>query len=221
MMPSSAWPRCPNCGAEDVTVLHEATPHAATTDATLLCQACEHVFKDTLHKKHEITVDAVISDDDESQPSTLTVPLHEPLHVGDEVYGDDHRLLVTGLEDEDGRRVESVDPSDAGTVWCKVFDTVTVDIAVNQGHKTWTGEITVKPEDTFYVGDRLMIRDREVAVHAIKTNEDIHHEGQKNARDVVRLYAKAVTGDPITYREVHRTEIHRSRKAPDLDKEDA
>ncbi len=211
-MTPNPWPACPNCGHEDVAILHEATPQANVTDATLECRVCDHVFKDTIQKAQDVTLKAIVSEEDESDVTRITVPPHEPLHVGDEVYSEDHRLLVTSLEDQEDRRVDEALPQDIKTLWCKVFDTVTVDIAINQGHKTWTGEITVKPEEDFYVGDRLMIKDREVAVHAIKTPSDIHHEGSQQARDIVRLYAKSVSGEPITYKEVHRTEIHRRRR---------
>lgn len=214
-MPPATWPTCPACMAEHVEVLHRADPDASTSDATLECQDCGHVFKDVVQDPEDVTVDAVVSEDDTSEATTIEVPKREAIEVGEELHGEGHRLLVTGLERADGDRVETATPDELGTVWCKVFDTVTVPLSINQGHKTWTGELTVQPEDTFYVGDRLTVKDREVEVHAIKTEETIRHEGSYDARDVTRLYAKAVDGERITFEEVHRTEIFRSRKKGD------
>ncbi len=211
-MSPTAWPSCPDCGSEAVTVLHEANPDASTTDATLECEDCERVFKDTVSKVTETTVDAVVSDDDESWPATVDVPPEERIRIGDELHGDGHRLLVTGLELDDGRRVKSATPDLLGTVWCKVFDTVTVKVAVNQGHKTWKGELTVKPEEPFFVGDIITLARNDVEIHAIKTDAGIQHRGSAEARDIKRLYAKG-EGEEITYHEVHRTEIHRDRSA--------
>jgi uncharacterized Zn finger protein len=210
-MPPEAWPTCPACAAAHAEVLHRSNPEASTTDATLECQDCGHVFQDVLHEPEDVTVKAVVSEGEESESTTLELPPDEPVEVGDEVYGEGHRLFVTALDLDGGDRVDSADPEDLGTVWCKVFDTVTVPISVNQGHKTWTGELNVKPEDVFYVGDRLTLKEHEVEVHAIKTDEDVWHDGSYEARDIVRLYARATEGEPIRFEEVHRTEIFRSR----------
>lgn len=210
-MSPTAWPTCPDCGSESVTGLHQANPEAETTDATLECEDCGRVFKDKITQQEDLEVDCVISDDDESWPGTIEIPPEERVRVGDEVYGEGHRLLVTGLELDDGRRVKTAPPEALGTIWCKVFDTVTVKIAVNQGHKTWKGELEVKPEEPFFVGDQITIKDHDVEVHAIKTDTGIQHRGSAEARDIKRLYAKAHGQEPITYHEVHRTEIHRDR----------
>lgn len=210
-MSPTAWPACPDCGSESVTVLHEANPEAERTDATLECEDCGRVFKDVIERVSDVEVDCVVSDDDESWPGTLEVAPDERLRIGDELYGEGHRLRITGLELEDGRRVKTTKPEMLGTVWCTVFDTVTIKVAVNQGHKTWKGEVTVKPEEEFLVGDLLDLKGYQVKLHAIKTQEGILHRGGAQARDVKRLYAKAPEGEPITYREVHRTEIHRDR----------
>lgn len=203
--------------AEDLSVLHRSDPDATRTDATLECQECGHVFKDELVELEDVSVDAVLSEDDESEAATLEVPPNEAIAVGDELFDHGHRLLVTGLELEEEGRVDEATPDELGTVWCKVFDTVTVPVSVNQGHKTWTGELEVAPEEPFFVGDRLMLKDREVEVHAMKAGQEIHHEGRRKARDIRRLYAKPLDGEPIRFEEVHRTEIFRSRKASEGD----
>lgn len=203
--------------AEDLSVLHRSDPEASRTDATLECQECGHVFKDQLEELEDVTVRAVISEDEESESTTLEVPPETPIQVGDELFDHGHRLLVTGLELREDGRVDEATPDELGTIWCKVFDTVTVPVSVNQGHKTWTGELEVSPEEPFYVGDRLTLKDREVEVHAMKAGQEIHHEGRRKARDIRRLYAKPLTGEPIRFEEVHRTEIFRSRKASEVD----
>lgn len=205
-MPSPSWPACPDCGSKELEILHEASPDAEATDATLECQACERVFKDVVERPSSTEVDCVISDGDDSWPSTLEVGPEARLRVGDETYGDGHRLLITALEHEDGRRVRSLTPEGLGTVWCKVFDTVDVPVSVNQGHKTWTGDVEATPEEELFVGDELDLKWGRAVIHAIKTEGRVQHEGGARAREIKRLHAKALEGEPIPYDEVHRSE---------------
>lgn len=210
-MPSDAWPACPDCGSKTATVLHEANPDASSSHATLRCDGCDRVFKDVIRDPERTEVDCVISEGAESRPASIALDPGERIYVDDEVFGDGHRLLVTGLETQDGRRVGSATPEMLGTVWCKVFDTVTLDVSVNQGHKTWTGEVEVAPEEELLVGDELELRWGTVEIHALKTEAGVHHEadphgGSAQARDIKRVYAKALEGEPIPYDEVHRSE---------------
>jgi uncharacterized Zn finger protein len=172
-----------------VEVLHEASPEADRTDATLRCEHCEHVFKDVLEKEpSEAEVDLVVSEGSESNPTTLTVPADEKIRVDEELYGEGRRLLVTAVEREDGRRVSSATPDQLGTVWCKTFDRVTVPVAVNQGRKTWSDEVEANPEERFFVGDELRLKGVDVEIHSIKTETGIMHDGDARARDIKRLY---------------------------------
>lgn len=188
-MARTRWPSCPSCGEANVEILHEASPEAERTDATLRCESCEHVFKDVLEKEpSEAEVDVVISEGAESRTTRLTVPADERVRVDDELHGEGQRLLVTAVEREDGQRVSSAEPKDLGTVWCKVFDRVTVPVAVNQGRKTWSDEVEAHPEEDFFVGDELRLKGVDVEIHSIKTETGILHDGEAMARDIVRLY---------------------------------
>ena len=188
-MARTQWPSCPSCGEANVEVLHEASPDADRTDATLRCEACEHVFKDVLEKQPEETeVAVVVSEGAESRSTRLTVPADEAIEVDEELYGEGHRLLVTSLEREDGQRVSRADPDELGTVWCKTFDRVTVPVAVNQGRKTWSDEVAANPEERFFVGDELKLEGVDVEIHSIKTDSGIIHDGDALARDINRLY---------------------------------
>lgn len=211
-MPSQTWPTCPDCGSEAASILHEANPDAESTDATLECEECGRVFKDVVHRPEPVEVDCIISEGAESRPTQLELPPEERIRVDDEIFGEGHRLLITGLETDDGRRVRSATPEMLGTVWCKVFDTVNLDVSVNQGHRTWTGEVTATPEEEFLIGDELDLKWGTVELHAIKTNTGVLHEASANARgtpmqarNIKRLYAKAIEGEPLTYDELHRT----------------
>lgn len=202
-MPTASWPACPDCGSESVEVLHEANPDAKASHATLQCQACERVFRDVLETPEDLEVRCVISDDAESWPTTVLLPEGERIRVDDEVYAEGHRLLVTAVEHEDGHRVRSAVPEDLGTIWCKVFDTVTVKVAVNQGHRTWTGDLEVSPEEEFLIGDEITLKWGDARIHAIKTETGVRHDGSAPARTIKRLYAKALDAEPIGFEDLH------------------
>lgn len=188
-MARTTWPSCPSCGGANVEVLHEASPEADRTDATLRCEHCEHVFKDVLEKQpSDAEIDVVVSEGAESRTTRLEVTADERIHVDDELYSEGQRLLVTAVEREDGRRVTSASPDDLGTVWCKTFDRVTVPVAVNQGRKTWSAEVEATPEERFFVGDELRLKGVDVEIHSIKTETGIMHDGDAMARDITRLY---------------------------------
>jgi uncharacterized Zn finger protein len=188
-MARTTWPSCPSCGEANIEVLHEASPDADRTDATLRCKTCDQVFKDVLEKQPtQAQVSAVISEGSQSRSTSLDVPAEDPIAVDDELYADGRRLLVTAVERDDGRRVDEAHPDDLGTVWCKTFDRVELPVAVNQGRKTWSDEIQAQPEARFFVGDEMKLEGVDVEIHSIKTDDGIIHDGEARARDIVRLY---------------------------------
>lgn len=190
-MTGPRWPACPECFSEDVEILHEQNPEAASTHATLECQDCGRVFKDIIEEPKDLEVRCVISDGAESEAVQITLPTGERIRVDDEVYGADQRLLVTAIEVGDDRRVQTAPVEDIKTLWCKNFDTVTLDVSVNKGHITHADEITVVPEETFYLGDQLTIHNQPVRVKAIKTKDNIlRHRGSAEARDIVRIFTE-------------------------------
>jgi uncharacterized Zn finger protein len=134
-----------------------------------------------------------VSEGEASRTTRIEVPSTDKLRVGDEVFGEEHRLLVTAIERHDGRRVRSAPAPDVKTLWCKVFDTVDVRIAINRGERTIPFEMKVPPEEEFFVGDQLMVRGLPVVIHSIKTTEGTRVRGSAVARDIVRVYAK----DPV------------------------
>ncbi len=190
-MSGPRWPACPECFSEDVEILHEQNPEAASTHATLECQDCGRVFKDVIEEPKDLEVRCVISDGAESEPATITIPAGQRVRVDDELYGAGQRLLVTAIEVGDDRRVETAPAEDVKTLWCKNFETITLDVSVNKGHITHADEITVVPEETFYLGDELTIHNQPVRIKAIKTKDTIlRHRGGAEAREIVRIFTE-------------------------------
>ncbi len=190
-MSGPRWPACPECFSEDIEVLHEQNPEAASTHATLKCQDCQRVFRDVIEEPKELEVRCVISDGAESQATMIPLTTGDRIRVDDEIYGAGQRLLVTAIEVEGDRRVQTAPIEDIKTLWCKNFETVTLDVAVNKGHITHSDEITVVPEETFYLGDELTIHNQQVRIKAIKTKDTIlRHRGNAEAREIVRIFTE-------------------------------
>ena len=195
-MSTGTWPDCPDCGSDATDVLREARPDARASDATLQCEDCGRVFKAVLAVAPEIDVSSIISDGPDSRRTSLRLATDARVRVGDEIFGEDHRLLLTAIEHKDGRRVRTAPADEVATLWLKVFDEVTVRIAVNRGNRTVPSELTVAPETEFLVGDELRVLGYPVEIHAIKTAAGIRYRGSAEARDIVRLYGR-VRDDPL------------------------
>ncbi|MDX1611862.1 MAG: HVO_0476 family zinc finger protein, partial [Candidatus Thermoplasmatota archaeon] len=132
----------------------------------------------------------ILSEGSESRSTTVPLAKGDRVRVDDEVFGDGHRLLVRAIEVDQGRRVNAAPAEDIKTLWCMVFDKLTIKIAVNKGHITHSDEMDVVPEEEFFVGDEITVHNQPVRIKAIKTHEGIRRHGSAQARDIVRMFAE-------------------------------
>jgi uncharacterized Zn finger protein len=77
-------------------------------------------------------------------------------------------------------------------LWAKKFDMLKLKISVNKGSKTLTRTLWAVPEEEFFIGDVMRIKGLNLAIHAIKTKSGRIKRGSVQAKDIVRLYAKAI-----------------------------
>jgi uncharacterized Zn finger protein len=201
---------CPSCSPGDPTV-HEVLKPGG--QATVRCTDCGHTHKTTVDRPREVTVDVVVSQDGESFPTTLAAEAGEEVTVGDEFVVDTPEAIMqvraTAIErpDREGR-VDAAPVEEAGTVWTRVVDNVSVDVTLHpsdgRGRADETRSLTVRvPGDyEFVVGAVEELADEEFEVEGIVVRDDapeyrhgkFDHDGDTVfAKDAKRVYGRDQT----------------------------
>ncbi|WP_148285437.1 HVO_0476 family zinc finger protein [Candidatus Methanomassiliicoccus intestinalis] len=184
---------CPSCGENAV---HEVLrgkmgKKQDTLEATVKCQECGHTYTTVVREPESLKIPIIVSDRSESHREEIELMEDEILSVGDEIFLGESQLLVTAIESK-GKRVENCEPANIDTIWAKKFDHVIVKISINKHTQTIPAELEALPDEEFYVGDLMTIGTEKVAIHSIKTASGMVRRGSAEARDIVRIYAKAV-----------------------------
>jgi uncharacterized Zn finger protein len=185
---------CPACGAETA---HEILGGRVVGKKKLVlkssvrCCECGHVHAVELAEEMPVKVPIVISWLEESSRSFIPLAPSEEIKVGDELYHDDHRVIVTSLEVAGGRK-EVAKAKDIGTIWGKRFDKVWVKISLDRHGKVYSKEILAVPEEEFEVGDIIEIEGNSAAITSIRLEGRTIHKGFAPAREIVRVYSKGI-----------------------------
>ena len=192
-VPNALYLDCPSCGENSV---HEVLKGKMgkkqdTLEATVKCQECGHTYTTVVRETESVKVPIIVSERKESHKDEIELMEDEILSVGDEIFLGENQLLVTAI-DSKGRRVQSCEPAEISTIWAKKFDKVILKISINKHTKTIPAELEALPDEEFFVGDLMTIGKERVAIHSIKTNSGIVRNGGVSARDIVRIYTKAV-----------------------------
>ena len=124
---------CPACSQGAETVHEVLSPGGGSH--TVRCGDCGHVHKIQPTADPEVTLDVVVSQDDESFATTVTTPADETITHGDEFILETAEMLatvrVTSLELDGQRRVEHAVAEDVETVWTREVDNVSVNVTIH------------------------------------------------------------------------------------------
>ena len=192
-IPNALYLDCPSCGENAV---HEVLrgkmgKKQDTLEATVKCQECGHTYTTVVREPESIKIPIIVSDRSKSHKEEIELMEDEILSVGDEIFLGESQLLVTAIESK-GKRVENCEPADIDAIWAKKFDRVIVKISINKHTQTIPAELEALPDEELYVGDLMTIGTEKVAIHSIKTESGTVRRGSVEARNIVRIYAKAV-----------------------------
>ncbi|ELY90236.1 hypothetical protein C483_12028 [Natrialba hulunbeirensis JCM 10989] len=195
---------CPSC-SPDLETVHEVLTEGGGS-LTVRCSECSHVHKVQPEREREVTLDVVVSQNDESFTANVTTPEDATIEVGDEFLLETEEVLstvrVTSLELDGQRRVESAPADEIKTVWTREVDNVSVDITIHpqDGSRDDSRSITVHvPGDyEFEVGAVDDFGDDEFEIDAFVVRKAVtgydrdryDMEGDTvPAKDVKRIYA--------------------------------
>lgn len=192
-VPNALYLDCPSCGEHSVheVLRGKLSKKQDSMEATVKCQECGHTYSTVVREPEIIKVPIIVSELGNSKKEEIELESGELLSLGDELFLDETHLLVTGLECGE-RRVEKCDTKDVSTIWAKKFDKVIVKISINKHTRTIATQMVAMPDEEFFVGDMMTVGKDRVAIHNIRSKEGTVRRGGVPARDIVRIYAKAV-----------------------------
>jgi uncharacterized Zn finger protein len=192
-IPNAIYLDCPNCEEHAV---HEVLKgklgkKQEVMEATVKCQECGHVYVTVVREPEQLRVPIIVSELGESKKHDIELMSGDMISVDDEVFLNDSHLLITAVEC-DGRRVQHCAVEDVSTLWAKRFDKVIVKISVNKHTRTLAAQVEALPDEEFFVGDLMTVGRENVVIHNIRAKNGTVRRGGVPARDIVRIYTKAV-----------------------------
>jgi len=159
--------------------------------SSVRCCECGHVHAVELTEEMPIEVPIVVSWMEESAKSRITLNPSEEVKIDDELYFNDHRILITSVEVGGVRRSRGK-AKDVTNIWAKQFDKIRIKISLDRHGKVYSKDILAVPEEEFIIGDVIDIEGTNAAITSIRIGTRTIHRGSAVARDIVRVYSKAI-----------------------------
>jgi len=186
---------CENCGEY---TLHRVIKgkikdrNGRTLEVVARCTVCDSTYTGIIKAPPSREVPLVISDWENSHRTKIELPEGEVIRVGDELLTDEDTILVTAIELR-GKRVQSAKVSNIETIWAKLFNSVLVPVSVNRGAKTVADTIEAVPEEEFYIGDTIQVKNKNCVIHQIMdSNGRMLRKGGIMAKNIKRVYARVI-----------------------------
>jgi uncharacterized Zn finger protein len=192
-LPAAVYTQCPMCKEETLhrVIKGRMGEKKTVLDALVKCSQCDHVHPDVIHGEVTVTVPLILSEQERSQKTEMEFPEKDVIKVNSEFQLDRNTIKITSIE-VGNKRVSEAQANEITTLWAKKFDRIKLKISINKGSKTLNRTIWAVPDEEFFIGDVMRIKGLNLAIHAIKTKEKKVKKGSVAARDIIRLYAKAV-----------------------------
>ncbi len=193
-VPGALYLDCEACG--DIT-LHEVVHGKVSGIKVHLQVRCRECGTKSEHVREEVAttmVPVVVSEGEMSHRTTEEIETDDVILVGDELLVEGIPVQVRGIEIGTDKRVDSAPVKDIKTLWTVRFDKVIVKFSINMGHRTKAGSQVAAPDEEFTVGEMVEMRGVTAVIHRIKTWDRTLQHGSAEARDIRRIYGKAVRG---------------------------
>jgi uncharacterized Zn finger protein len=191
-VPGALYLECESCS--DIT-LHEVV-HGRVSGKKLQLQVrCRECSTKSEHIREEVAtshIPVVVSEGERSHRTKVEIETADVILVGDELLVDGVPVQVRGIEIGTDRRVDSSPVKDIKTLWTVRFDKVMVKFSINMGHRTKAGSQVASPDEEFTVGEMVEVAGVTAVIHRIKTWDRTMQRGSAEARDIRRIYGKAV-----------------------------
>jgi uncharacterized Zn finger protein len=191
-VPDAMYLDCEPCGDLKLHEVVHGKVSGKRLELTVRCQECGAIS----HQAHEETpttdLRVILSEGEMSRKTTLEVEVDEVLLVGDDLVVDGIPVQVRGIEVKGEKRVEVAPVKEIITLWVVRFDKVKVKFSINVGHRTKSAEEVATPDEEYTVGEMVTVDGITAVIHRIKTLDRNLQRGTVAARDIVRVYGKAL-----------------------------
>ncbi len=194
-LPDTILYQCPDCADITEHDILKAKMGKSSISGTFRCGECGRVFTGTIRLPRKIEVKVMFSDQDVTEVTKTVLLEDEIVEVGDEFDLDDGRhVRITYIDNAEGKRRKSCNAPDVKALWVKSFDVLHVKVSVNDYKKTYPMYVEAEPDDEFTVGMIMNFETWDAVIHAIKTHTKLIRRGTAEARDIVRIYGKKLSG---------------------------
>jgi len=184
---------CSICGEDTEHMVLRASKFTDKTfEGVVKCLKCGNIHQTTIKFPEEIDVKIVYSLFEKSEKKYEKFMENEEIRVGDEFVLDGRRVIVTAIENREGRKVDKEIAKNISTLWVKDFEKVKVKVSINMGRRTLSRELFVEPEEEFCIGDTLSIGKVRCVIHKIKIEKSFVTRGCAPAKKIVRVYARVL-----------------------------
>jgi len=160
-------------------------------ESTVRCLECGQTHSAVIREGRPVQLAVIVSDQGQSRKEMIEASPDEVFVVDEEFFVNDTYVVVTSIERE-GRRVNQAPADGIDTIWVKRYDKIKLKVSLNKGHKTVPSEFFALPDEEFFVGDIIPAGRDQAVIHQMKTNRGMIRDGGVEAREIVRIYAKAM-----------------------------
>lgn len=187
---------CPICEEE---TLHEVLKYGKQ-NITVKCSQCGHVSTVTqLLREESKRVNVIVSKGAQSEKRSLEIPVGYLIKLWDVLrLPDGEEVEVTGIELEDGRRVERAEASRIRTIWTSSLDSPVELVAEIIESKRETGrkefrKVLARRGDVFRIGDILRLNGDMAEIVAIRRIDNVVvRRGEVRASRIKRLLVSRI-----------------------------
>ena len=186
-----------DCDACDDITLHEVVHGKVAGKKVHLQVRCRDCGTRSQRTREEIAttqVPVVVSEGERSHRTKLEIESDDVILVGDELLVDGIPVQVRGIEVGTDKRVDKAPVKEIRTLWTVRFDKVAIKFSINMGHRTKAAQSVAAPDEEFTVGEMVRVGGVTAVIHRIKTWDKVLQRGSAEARDIRRIYGKAVRG---------------------------
>ncbi len=191
--PAAVYTQCPMCKEETLhrVIKGRMGEKKTVLEALVKCSQCDYVHPDVIRGEITVSIPLILSEQERSQKTEMEFPEKEIIKVNSEFQLKRNIIKIASIE-VGNKRVSEAQANEITTLWAKKFDRIKLKISINKGSKTLNRTIWAVPDEEFFIGDVMRIKGLNLAIHAIKTKDKKVKKGSVAARDIIRLYAKAV-----------------------------
>ena len=193
-VPGALYLDCETCGEVTLHEVVHGRVSAGALEVNVRCRECGLTSERTIKEAERKRLPVVVSEGSESRRTGLEIEVDEVLCIGDELLVDGIPVQIRAIEVGHEKRVEVAPVADIETLWTVRFDRIRVKFSMNLGARTKTSEEVAAPDEEFTIGEMVEVAGVPAVIHRIKSKDRLVRKGSVEARDIVRVYCRAVRG---------------------------